>query len=1604
MSYPLDSVRQVCYTTIVDIVKKSLQVSLATSPKSKESFQTKFLMNPDVLYELVCFGLNDSVAKVRTCATDAIHHLLQSQLLMSDGLWQEFLLALSKSLPVLQSYTDHSSPLGRSLWYMLDPTTTTHNLALLDKMRGSLRLMLLSDKRLRIDSAKHLKWFLSNEQAADSKLPHARDLDPASMSACLILQTTQLVEDNCSRSVFKEEGVRQVYDIFSSDPVDPAVKKSAGDQLAIMMKDPHLHAVFKSRGGVEMVCSIIQKSVLKPGQDQKLQDDASPYLPACLSILHSLTHHDYSLRHTLARDHTLYTDLLRVSLLNQADEQLKIDTSHILTLLLFDEVAKFDVGFGQSQTPGTKFSLPAQVIQRYRLPFKPNCHHISSPSAVTLPDPSKDIMVTSGPREMMKIAWNCAWQGGLDALLESFETGLVSATNNEFSDVLALTRVERVVLETSSVSWSMCSNIRSIQEASSHASVIAALDRMLSYTTALKMASMVQFFSSHEWYLVLEKFMMVTPASVSDQSLLLHILRFISSAFQYLKPHPLSPGPALVWLVNKLHQPNGPLVNLLNTPTSGADSALPSIKRSLNKELLHYLTSLNLTLPYQLSLRLKPVQMRGDLVRALQRGLNITDAPHFYNLATLEGNLACLMHVTARPGWSRETSSLDAASLCNQLLNSLLEVVWSFHIGRGGTSRSYMGKGVTKSSTLCLRHLAYEMISNTEDQEWAKSWLYTRQEPNGGTDHGLNWLLTLWAYRDSEVRAAGLGIAVALTSTEAGRLLVTANCKHIPGGLWGAAFSILLDPEECCMVRQQAALLLVNLTAQPMPSGDVETTPGTWQGPLVIDPDYQLMLIGTNALVALLDHTNFYASLADLLNSLYTSSLVQPVLATTVISKMMESSLDISVSSDTTGGDKTGWTTGLTSVSSWSTNPTGNPTPNLTPRSRVTLSTDHSKLSSRDNTLSTSTNTDTSHGVDGGAYNPQGQPAPNQNLATPSLISSMVKLLVNVLNLTPHTCLDKIRAHSILTSLISTINPGTIHQLCDEMSRGRTGSASALTLIDLLRMYESVADLLTACVINDTNSRLEVLGNETGLKSLTSLVVLQWQEKDDVGNAFAGVSVSVLRLLSSLLQTHEAKVLSTLTVVLGPIWAPLVESICSMLDDHSANRLILHSSSLDFLALLCCEESRHLKKNPDRMMDVATISELFDATLGYDDTPENAKEEKTTGKLVSKVLVGLFDTLTKSGPDDKGARDMNRRLKVVSAFKSLLAVSQSAKEFALEAGLVELTTEHIKQTHAQLNLETLDMVTSGGKKEGPYLQELVNMFDFLRNFMYNNTSVKVACHRSGITLVIQKLWSWCQQEPTLLSSVLSFLITYSAHCNSAAGSLALPISAQTASRPGGQGTLLHCILKLTQRELDRDECSPVLRLTFALLTNLVMSADCRHILWKNNFLNQFSRLNPRRTKGKMRIAVDILWCELFSALSFSTDGQQIILKTSDVLTVLMDMMEAGPSRCQHCAMLIVRNLCCHAPNKPKILAADKLISVMMGQIENKTDKNRQLVASSALWALVHNSHKARIQFKAANIAPRLVDLLHDLQTSGSKSKVTTSCCENLKAIISQLRD
>jgi hypothetical protein len=64
----------------------------------------------------------------------------------------------------------------------------------------------------------------------------------------------------------------------------------------------------------------------------------------------------------------------------------------------------------------------------------------------------------------------------------------------------------------------------------------------------------------------------------------------------------------------------------------------------------------------------------GELTKRILLKINRTEAVHFYNLPTLETVLECLLHITARPGWSCECADMNSVTLCQQLLQSMVEV------------------------------------------------------------------------------------------------------------------------------------------------------------------------------------------------------------------------------------------------------------------------------------------------------------------------------------------------------------------------------------------------------------------------------------------------------------------------------------------------------------------------------------------------------------------------------------------------------------------------------------------------------------------------------------------------------------------------------------------------------------------------------------------------------------------------------------------------------------------------------------------------------------------------------------------------------------------
>lgn len=256
-------------------------------------------------------------------------------------------------------------------------------------------------------------------------------------------------------------------------------------------------------------------------------------------------------------------------------------------------------------------------------------------------------------------------------------------------------------------------------------------------------------------------------------------------------------------------------------------------------------------------------------------------------------------------------------------------------------------------------------------------------------------------------------------------------------------------------------------------------------------------------------------------------------------------------------------------------------------------------------------------------------------------------------------------------------------------------------------------------------------------------------------------------------------------------------------------------------------------------------------------------------------------------------------------------------------------------------------------------------------------------------------------EPQLMLSTVSLLSTYAAKCLTATSSLAYtsPSStsttqnARSSSQQLGANSLVHCLLKLAGRDNIKE---PLLKALYGLLATLALSSECRNIMFKSNFFREFLELNPRKTKKSKHVKkIEVYWLELMLNLSFSTEGQQMILKTGDSVDLLLDFVDCGNGPGLEYSVLIIRNMCCHCSSKPKLLANDKLLPLLLSCL-NKDSGKVQTIAASALLGLVFNNQKAKVMMKNANLLPKLQEILSNLNNLQSTPE---KCVQDLTSVL-----
>ncbi|NXB57603.1 RTTN protein, partial [Struthidea cinerea] len=1574
LSHPVLNIKAEAYHCCLEVVKDCLGIHNIAKPVSSICHGVHFLLHPKVLYEICTFGLQEDKKEVNSTAKTILIHLLQGQLMMEVLTWNKFIEALFPLLPVLQGYADTKDTLGKCI-LSLSETTSDKGEGILPRtprLQAALRLLFSKKQLVRSVAAKHLAFHLLNEEGASLKRPPLDGNVLSSVSNLFIIEgAMELKMNDKMDSIIKAETVEKLYDILTSDAVDLVLRKSAAEQLVVILEDTKMHDIVKKLGVKEKILAYLNECVHVDG---KLME--SIVLP-CLTLLRKIVCADPVVRLSLAQQPSVLLLLFRVSLILQSDRAVLTEAAVLLCLLLFDEVARTETwadGIASNYTEVPAFSLPVAVVRRYHLPVRITAHHVVSPNTVVVPL-SSDCLTMKPVSDMLKTAWNLSWYHGIENLLQLINYEKEAET---FLDSLKLSSEDIFILKITHTNYGLQDCLSLIIQAASHSDVRTALTRLSFYVLndrlALKCSSgpCGTTLNGFDWQKAMNRFLQVLPASVEDEKLLVDVLRFLNKLLREQKSNLESDH--LKWILKSLlkNQPKS-LLGLLVRPESQVqdemDDTQAAVRQQLDKELIRLFNMLlvrSVSVTDREGLELAG-SFRTELALKLLQCLRLTDAPHFYGLPSLERTLQGMVHVTARPGWSTYSAAIEPVTICKKYLTGLLEVISSFYVEWGGNAMSFMGKGVTKSTVLCLLHLSHEMMAQAKDMDWISLWSlpYDNSEEQVLSHLGLAWLVPLWVDRDPEVRFTALGIGSALTSLEIGCVALAESCQNISGGLWGTVINILLDQSECSMVRREAAFILQNLLVIPIPTEDLKDC--IWQGPCVHDEESGLSQTGIPALKALLYHCQFYEQVNQMVKHCYLGCYMFDLNSYKEDNLNRENggvtdfddSLNLWKAPPSQSKSSHSHSTSETMILSASPSPgsvtelqaTVPSSASFIPETVVDRLTAQGKssLSQSDTTITESPSEHDS---------PMSAALSKQRaVVTPALLSAVCSLLHNLLVVMPKDTGIALQQTHLLTTLSSLVSANLVERCILELKtplghRCHTEHVKAQVLL-LLQYLSSVSRLLKSCLLVDSH----LVSQDELLKPLlgNTFKILTIRPKDGLDTELTSVLhetwVDFFSLLATLLWKSGQISFPSVTAALANHCTAIIETVSDCIH-LSTTYPALYVASLQFLSVLLNEEGRKQLQEKQSVCQNPTISFLLDHTEGC-----QAPVTQLTALIIQVC-------------ERKSSKDVLKEV-ATNALLSLLAVSKNAQKCALEADLIDSCIENMKHIHAQLNLDSLKPGKAQRKKEDNLIKELRCSMQLLRNCLFQNEECKMAVLKTHLVPVLHSLWPWFLADDSSMQIALHLLCVYTANYPAGCASLCWASGGQSAlpsARSAAGNSLMHNILKLASNV--SNDNSPVQQVVFCLISNLALSHDCKGIIQKSNFLQNFLSLSLPKGSNKNSGNVSTLWLKLLLNISFGEDGQQMVMKINGFLDQIIEMCKYKHKNSQHLALLILHNMCFSPANKPKILGNDQAIAVLSACLESNNPAVQRIGAAS-LWALLHNYQKAKVTLKNPSIRRRI---------------------------------
>ncbi|XP_065827251.1 rotatin-like isoform X1 [Oscarella lobularis] len=575
-----------------------------------------------------------------------------------------------------------------------------------------------------------------------------------------------------SPSRVDDKSILRLFSVLLSTDIDVSLRKSAGGQLIIALRNRDVHSAVLEAG---MVYKLVGMALELVEEDRK--SGTIGLLPNVTSLLYLLSLANASVCEELRGDIGFYKALIKggLSLLDEKELEMCQRTSYLFHVVLFRQVALStkendnDSQIILSKHLTDKFSLfltGASCLSQHRL----KCEI-----------PLSDANGNGELQQMLRISWHLTMFGDdVEATLEH---------SHETSAPCPLSERDVALLRSLLPDTAIRTELRLLEGADSHTDALDVLERLKLVLLPLELGGNRGTVAADRLEKVIDdvtrsfdRFLSVIPSNCDDE----HFLNSIFGLFdRYLVVLSSSTGkPLFRWLKSHFNAESS-AINFCLRDNSSQDesqflfySAVSLCTALWNKESASNDWKWNTVLDSFLQ-RLKLDHQRGN-----------------FTLRVLEIVLQNLFLITDKFCWS--CKQLPDYSI--RFLMSLIKILNVYNNSRTGAVDSFMGKGIIRNSAHCLLHVAGEMRLGSRD--WVN--LAVKQSIEENAKSPFCWLWSLVNDREPEVRCAGFGLSSLLCESVVGCQALFPSIGEDSQWLWHKASACAFDSNEACIVRQKA--------------------------------------------------------------------------------------------------------------------------------------------------------------------------------------------------------------------------------------------------------------------------------------------------------------------------------------------------------------------------------------------------------------------------------------------------------------------------------------------------------------------------------------------------------------------------------------------------------------------------------------------------------------------------------------------------------------------------------------------------------------------------------------------------------------------------------